>query len=384
VFDVCSVLNKSDAAQVLLVPASGNYALPADTQNLSEYRETLRRESATGSQKAIRKAAVATAWLELAAGRGAEAAKLITEALDISLQADDKHGITDDLIACGLAHEVSGKNDDALDCFERAAVFAENLERSAVLAFLTAKVAQCQELKGNYDQASEGFRRAPKSYSGLGMRTAAAACHVLAAENALQQGDPAAAEIAVKNAFSVLQNNRPQRLTAVLYRSSGLVDFRRGLFEQAVDDFDKSLVLHNDILVQKLRKDAYMQLFTLHSLKGETAKADAYHEKYRTLKDSLRRVVQSAVGELSNQREKTRIVRMLRKQGDLSELNDSEETVLELGKLITEADLELLRKEQDLETKTAEIEQLNREKMLRDRDFARKELQLNRQRAFKN
>ncbi|MFM9008315.1 MAG: hypothetical protein ACKORE_07035, partial [Bacteroidota bacterium] len=173
VFDVCSVLNKSDAAQVLLVPASGNYALPADTQNLSEYRETLRRESATGSQKAIRKAAVATAWLELAAGRGAEAAKLFNEALDISLKADDKHGITDDLIACGLAHEVSGKNDDALDCFERAAVFAENLERSAVLAFLTAKVAQCQELTGNYDQASEGFRRAAKSYSGLGMRTAA-------------------------------------------------------------------------------------------------------------------------------------------------------------------------------------------------------------------
>jgi signal transduction histidine kinase len=383
-FDVCTLLNKSDAAQVLLVPASGNYVLPSDTQNLSQCRQSLQRESATGSQKSIRKAAVACGWLELAAARGPEAAKLFDEALEISLKLDDKHGITDDLIACGLAYEASGKNDDALDYFERASVFAENLERSAVVAFLTAKAAQCKELKGNYDQASEGFRRAAKTYAGLGMRTAAAACHVLDAENALQQGDAAAAEIGVKNAFSVLQNSRPQRLTALLYRTSGLVDFRRGLFEPAVIDFDKSLALHNDLLVQKLRKDAYMQLFTLHSLKGETAKADGYHEKYRTLKDSLRRVVQSALGEISDEREKTRIVRMLRKQGDLSELNDSEETVLELGKLITEADLELLRKEQDLETKTAEIEQLNREKMLRDRDFARKELQLNRQRAFKN
>ncbi|MCE2847395.1 MAG: tetratricopeptide repeat protein, partial [Sphingobacteriales bacterium] len=138
-FDVCTLLNKSDAAQVLLVPASGNYVLPSDTQNLSQCRQSLQRESATGSQKSIRKAAVACGWLELAAARGPEAAKLFDEALEISLKLDDKHGITDDLIACGLAYEASGKNDDALDYFERASVFAENLERSAVVAFLTAK-----------------------------------------------------------------------------------------------------------------------------------------------------------------------------------------------------------------------------------------------------
>ena len=130
-----------------------------------------------------------------------------------------------------------------------------------------------------------------------------------------------------------------------------------------------------------------MQLFTYYSYSNDFVKGDAYHEKYRDLKDSLDRVVKTTVYSKSRLQqeleEKQQIIDLLQKQYE-EQATASNAKNLELSQMITKGEIELQQKNEALEQKTAEVEQLTREKAIQERDIARQELQISEQKSFRN
>jgi C4-dicarboxylate-specific signal transduction histidine kinase len=130
-----------------------------------------------------------------------------------------------------------------------------------------------------------------------------------------------------------------------------------------------------------------MQLFTYYSFDNDFGRADVFHDKYRSLKDSLSLAQKTNV--LSKPRlqeeleEKRRIIDLLQKQ--YQEQNSASNAKnLELSQMITKADIELQQKNEALERKTAEVEQLTHEKAIQERDIARQDLLLSKQKHFRN
>ena len=322
--------------------------------------------------------------LGIIALRGNDAPKALSyfnQALEAAVRSDNEELIGESLLECGIAYQLDGKPENALEQFERAAVFIEALELPRINAYLLAQTAQCHLSLSNFEKAGETFRRAAKAYNTLRLPIQSAACLNLAGEVDLRRNETQSAEASFREGIRTMKGQNEAALLATLHRNLGLVDYKKGKFEDALRDFNQSISTRNDLLVHKLRKDTYMQLFTLYSFREEYAKADEYHDKYRRLKDSLSTVELNTKSEIDSRQETKDVVAMLmRKTGE----SVGEQGQLELSRMITQADVELIRKEQALEEKTAEIEQLNRDKMLRDRDLARQDLQIHRQRTFRN
>jgi len=322
--------------------------------------------------------------LGIIALRGNDAPKALSyfnQALEAAVRSDNEELIGESLLECGIAYQLDGKPENALEQFERAAVFIEALELPRINAYLLAQTAKCHLSLSNFEKAGETFRRAAKAYNTLRLPIQSAACLNLAGEVDLRRNETQSAEASFREGIRTMKGQNEAALLATLHRNLGLVDYKKGKFEDALRDFNQSISTRNDLLVHKLRKDTYMQLFTLYSFREEYAKADEYHDKYRRLKDSLSTVELNTKSEIDSRQETKDVVAMLmRKTGE----SVGEQGQLELSRMITQADVELIRKEQALEEKTAEIEQLNRDKMLRDRDLARQDLQIHRQRTFRN
>ncbi|MFM1745027.1 MAG: hypothetical protein RLZZ630_964 [Bacteroidota bacterium] len=322
--------------------------------------------------------------LGIIALRGNDAQKALSyfnQALEAAVRSDNEELIGESLLECGIAYQLDGKPENALEQFERAAVFIEALELPRINAYLLAQTAQCHLSVSNFEKAGETFRRAAKAYNTLRLPIQSAACLNLAGEVDLRRNETQSAEASFREGIRTMKGQNEGALLATLHRNLGLVDYKKGKFEDALLDFNQSISTRNDLLVHKLRKDTYMQLFTLYSFREEHDKADEYHDKYRRLKDSLSTVELNAKSEIDSRQETKDVIAMLMRQTGESV---GEQGQLELSRMITQADVELIRKEQALEEKTAEIEQLNRDKMLRDRDLARQDLQIHRQRTFRN
>lgn len=319
--------------------------------------------------------------LALRSNKAGEAQTYFNQALEAAVRLDDEEKIAEALLESGIAYRRDGKPEAALEQFERAAVFIEALEIPRINAYLLAQTAICQLDLSQLDKAGESFRRAAKAYLGLGLPIQSAACLNHAGEVDLRRNETQRAEESFREGIRRMKGEQEPKLLALLHRNLGLVDYKKGKFEEALRDFNQSISTRNDLLVHKLRKDTYMQLFTLFSFKEDFAKADEYHNQYRKLKDSLSLVENQTNSGIETQQETKDVIAMLDRQ--LAE-TDSESRQLELSRMITEADVELIRKDQALEEKTAEIEQLNRDKMLRERDIARQDLQIHRQLTFRN
>lgn len=326
-------------------------------------------------------AAEALGLLALRSKNASEALNYFNQALEAAVRLDDESAIGEALLECGIAYQSNGEHEQALEQFERAAVFIESLELPRISAYLLAQTAQCQLSLAQYEKAAETARRAAKAYNALGLPVQSAACLNLAGEVDLRRNETQRAEESFKDGIRTLRGHAEPGLQAILYRNLGLVDYKKGKFEEALGDFNQSLATRNDMLVHKLRKDTYMQLFTLFSFREDFDRADEFHNEYRRLKDSLALVESKTKPAAETQQETRNVIAMLQRQ---SNGDSGVSGQLELSRMITQADVELIRKDQALEEKTAEIEQLNRDKVLRERDLAKQDLQIHRQRTFRN
>ena len=290
-------------------------------------------------------------------------------------------------IQCGISEMQLRNYDNALSAFEKAAANPESQKMPKVSAFLLAQLGQCYLGLRDLPRAEEMYVRAAKSFAGIGQKLQSGACYNSAGEVQLRENDFKRAAESFNAGLQILSGVKENKLKGLLNRNLGLTSFKKGRFEEALGFFYTSLSFDNQLLVHKLVKDTYMQLFTLYSFGNNFSKADFYHEKYRNIKDSLQlaskttSLNKSALQEEIE--EKERIIDLLQKQYQ-EQATATNAKNLELSQMITKTDIALQQKDQALEEKTAEVEQLTREKAIQERDIARKELLISKQKSFRN
>lgn len=292
----------------------------------------------------------------------------------------------ENLILTGLVYRTLKKNDEALIIFKDAhqkIKYNPSPETEAyILSQLAAIYFELKDLKST----EEYLIRANKSYAAQKNKILAAISLNSLGELQLRNNEYNKALESFKAAVSLVLPTTENTLKGILYRNLGLVYFKRGKFELALTEFSTSISFDNQRLVHQLKKDACMQLFTLCSYQSDFEKADIFHEKYIEIKESLPKnnPNKSDIAETKWQtREKELVIDLLKKQHEHSvSVDDGQQ--LELSQLITKTDVELNQKDEALEEKTAEVEQLTKEKAVQQLNMARQELQLSKEKNFKN
>ncbi len=308
-----------------------------------------------------------------------------SQALEVAVQSNDVKSEIEIFAKIGLAYRLLNQNEKALDYYKEA--HQKNISKTSreTEDYLLSQLAQvCFELN-DLKSAEEYYSRVSKSFAAQKKTTLAAISLNSLGELQLRNNEYNKATESFKSALTNASGSNENILNGIIYRNLGLVYFKRGKFELALEEFNKSLTFDNQLLVHQLTKDACMQLFTLFSYQNNFEKADAFHEKYIGIKESLGKRSKAKLSDFENKwqtREKELVIDLLKKQHQNGTPADGGQ--LELSQLITKTDVELNQKDEALEVKTAEVEQLTKEKAVQQRDMARQELQLAKQKNFKN
>jgi signal transduction histidine kinase len=362
-----------------LAPFAGN-----ETLNKSRLSNARSRKN----DKGIQVAANNLGYIYMKQGKAGLALPYFLESLEASRRTGQTKSTLVCLIQTGVAEQQLGHFDLALKYYDEAISLGKGADLPAANAFAYAQKGICHKLTGDAGKANESFNSAAKLYTGLGEKSQASVCYNLKGEVFLRSNEFKQATEAFNAGLSVLIGEKEYKLRGILLRNLGLTEFKRGRFESALDYFNRSLAFDNQMIIHKLVKDTYMQLFTYYSYSNDFVKADRYHDKYRNIKDSLENVMKrnGSSNRISLKEElaqKEQIIELLQKRF-LEEAESSSARQLELSQMITKADIELQQKDQALEEKSSEVEKLTKENAIRERDMARQELLLDRQRHFRN
>lgn len=289
-------------------------------------------------------------------------------------------------IQIAIAFIAAKKFDDALASIQQAEKILPIAKSGNAEGIVYAISAFILKNKKEVTTASEYFLRASKSYTAKGEKVAAAGCLNALGEIQLKLNASKESFESFSAAWNLVASSKENKIKAFILRNEGLVYFKKGMFEKAVEFFNKSVAFDNQLIVKKLLKDAYMQLFTVNGFSNNFTKADYYHELYRSLKDSLLRVdLLTSKRKLTvfETEEKVEIIEMLQRenQGQVDKMNQQQ---LELSQVITKTDFELQQKDQALEEKDIELSAMSKEKAEKERDIARKELLITQQNNFRN
>jgi two-component system, NtrC family, sensor kinase len=315
-----------------------------------------------------------------------KAIQYFKKALSYAENLQNKKAILTSHIQIAIAFVSAKKYDDALASIQQAEKILPTAKAGNSEGIVYAVSAYILKNKKELTTASEYFLRASKSYTAKGEKVAAAGCLNALGEIQLKLNASKESLESFSSAWNLISSSKENKIKALVLRNEGLVYFKKGMFEKAVEFFNKSVAFDNQLIVKKLLKDAYMQLFTVNGFSNNFTKADYYHELYRSLKDSLLRVdLLTSKRKLTvfETEEKIQIIEMLQRenQAQAEKMNQQQ---LELSQVITKSDFELQQKDQALEEKENELSAMSKEKAEKERDIARKELLITRQNSFRN
>lgn len=276
----------------------------------------------------------------------------------------------------------------ALINFRSALLLMEELRFQRGIAPVASFAARCAT-KLKLQDAEALYKRSLNAYLSAKEEAAAGTVYNFLGEHYLINDDYENALQSFNKAFAIVSKGKDQQRKAIIQRDIGLVYFKKGMIEKSLDYFSRSLAFDDQLLVSKLKKEALMKLFTIYSFNKDFAKADVFHEHYRSLKDSIDKVKPKFNSEEERQNElaeKENIIAMLERQTQEQQVIANQKE-LELSEQITATDIERQNKEKALEqlqVTSDEMEKMSKEKALQERDLARKELQLTQSRAFRN
>ena len=316
-----------------------------------------------------------------------ESANAYKEELDAALESDNDTAIGRALIHCGWT-EIHRKDfHQALDYFHDAVVYAENGSSSSRIAFLYAVIGYCYGRLEQPDNATGHLTRAGRLFTESGDRFKAALCMNLLGEINLKSNRLNEARRAFQSALKSMSNQAAHGAAgtmdstalATINRNLGLAAFKSRRFNEALPFFEESLNYRKSRIVLRLVRDTYLQLFTLYIFQDKKDVAEKHHEKYRQLKDSL--TVSATQADQEEEMAESGVFELL---GISPPAETSGESRSAFTEILTPEELENRARELALEAKTNEVEQLLREKAVRERDLSRIELNVNNQRNFRN
>ncbi|MBL0097990.1 MAG: tetratricopeptide repeat protein [Bacteroidetes bacterium] len=384
--DFYQFLSENNSLNEFLKPQLSNRLIPfAGNENVNKKR--LQSAVANKNDKVIVASAGNLGLLYLKKEDPAAAYNYFNTSLEAAKRIKSQKAIGIALLQCALAQQELKNYSTAISFYNESSTVNGQGKLPKVNAFILAQTGQCHVSLREYEKAEMSFRRAANAYSGLKMNSQAAVCYNSIGEVYLRQNDFKRAQENFNTGLTIIATEKEPKLKALLHRNLGLTEFKRGRFEMALEYFYKSLDYENQLIIHKLIKDSYLQLFTYFSFSDNFTKADFYHEKYRDLKDSLstaaKKTPSGKIALKTELEEKERVIDLLQKQYQEQSLASNAKQ-LELSQIITKTDIALQEKDQALEEKTAEVEQLTREKAISERDLALKELMISKQKNFRN
>jgi len=175
-----------------------------------------------------------------------------------------------------------------------------------------------------------------------------------AGEIALQHNQYRLSEVYFRNQLTLANESGEKQQQAKALLNLGLTRFKHGDFAGAVNYLDQSMGLEMRLPVIRLKKDALLKAASFYSFTKEYTKADAYHERYRALKDSLEH--QMGISD-----EQKLPAQLISEQQHLIRLLESGSE--ESPRLIDQSDLELSRQstaiDMERQIKETVLEELN-------------------------
>lgn len=223
---------------------------------------------------------------------------------------------------------------------------------------------------------------------------------VMLSELALRNGNFAASENYITEAIPLFRAGDDHQGEAMALRNRGVGAYRKSDYATAVTHFRHSMEVSPQLSVAKLLKDTYLKLFTIGSLAGDHQKSNDYNILYVSLRDSIDKVERSRILNSQFTRrelvEKEAIAGMLRRNTPIS-LKDLSPLELERNRQVIEAEIERLEKEKIIEDlniarklsdqatieRDDRIHQLTREMEQQELALSRKELEVSKARAMR-
>jgi two-component system, NtrC family, sensor kinase len=346
-------------------------------------------------------AALNLAWIEMDAGNNEKAISYLIIAKDARTQLEDDPGeaVIEMLIA--YVHYKTLNYESATKYVNAALIKLEKTNSKNTAAIAHAMLGQLYLVQKDNANAQKHFQLANKSFASLGNKRGEAKTGVQLAEIAVRKNDPRLAESHLKSALALFETIKDKNGQALVFRDKGIIKFKKGDYLNAITEYKKSLALSDQLSVAKLLKDTYLKLYTLKSLSGEHDLSDEYNIQYVLLRDSIDQVERSRIlnSQLTRRElvEREAVAEMLRKENDISFRNL---TTLELekNKELLDAELERLEKEKIIEDlnmakhisdqanteREEKIQQLTRQKSMQELALSHKELEVSRAQSFRN
>ncbi|CAN5412866.1 hypothetical protein BH11BAC2_BH11BAC2_03850 [soil metagenome] len=384
--DFLNLLNDSVSSGNFLQPKHSGRKFPFSGNELINRK---RLEAATRNEnfRGIATAAANLGWIQINKSNPAAAIPYFKKSLEANQQNKDNKGIGASYIELGIATQQIKDEFHAVEYFSAALPYIEKQKLNKVSGFCYAMIAQSYARQKDPIKSGEYYSRASKSFLAAGDKIQAAACLNLLGETQLRFNDYKKASGNLNAALELAsKSSKDKKMQAVILRNLGLVYFKKGEFENAISYFNKSLAADEQLLVLKLVKDAYMQLFTMFSFRNDFVKADQFHDKYRELKDQLDKRdagKKPALLTAAEAADKQSVIEMLQRQMEEQSLQMNQHQ-LELSQMITKADIELQTMNQEIEQKDQKVKELEEQKVKNERDLARQELRISRQNSFRN
>jgi len=363
-----------------------------------------KRLQTTTNTKNYKGAAVSAsnlAWLELEAGNNEKAVSYFNIALDAGTQLNSPITISLVRVQLGYAYYRSLDYEKALDQFNLA---LKKMEQNKLIKFVPstyALIAQMHLSMKDFKKAQSNFLKSYNGFQTKGETLASARIGVQLAEIAIRNNENKEALRYLESSLATFQKGGDNGGMALVYRNLGIINFKNGKHENAITDYRKSIALSPQISVAKLLKDTYLKLFTILSLSGNHEKSNEINIIYVQLRDSIDNVERSRVLNSQMTRrdliEREAILEMLRKGNEISYLELSTQEIKK-NREVTEAEIERLEKEKIIEDlnmakrisdqanieREERIKQLTDEKAQQDLALSKKELEVSRGQTLRN
>ena len=341
----------------------------------------------------VAESATALGFIELQEGRSQKAISYFTTAEDAFIQLELHHEAIVRLLLTGFAHQQALEYEQASKIYLNGLAQAKQHEAKNISAVTHALIAQANFGMKNYQEADKHFRLASQEFGALGKTYEKARIGVQVAELAIRKGLYNDAIKYLDDAYQTFENSNDQAGRALVVRNKGIISFRQNQYDQAARLFRESLQLSEQLSVAKLLKDTYLKIFTIGSLAGDHQKSNDYNILYVTLRDSIDNIERSRILNSQFTRrdlvERESINEMLRKNSEISFRNLSPDEI-EKNRQLIEAEIERLEKEKIIEDlnvakklsdqasmeREERIIQLTREKEQQELALTQKELEV--------
>ena len=270
-----------------------------------------------------------------------------------------------------------------------------------IVSVTNALIAQAYLVQKDFENARKYFRSAYDGFIKAGNKKAQSRIAVQLAEIAIRKNEYKKAENFLSKALQIFKQHNDKNGQALVLRDQGIMNYKQGNYEKAVGDFTSSLSLSNQLSAAKLLKNTYLKWLTLKSISGDHKASNEINILYVQLRDSIDLVERSRILNSQMTRrellEKKTIDEMLRKEQEISYQQLTSEEIQQ-NKEVIEAEIERLEKEKIIEDlnmakkisdqanmeREERIQQLTREKALQDLALSKKELQVSRGQTLRN